>query len=83
MAANRDPYKKNYQQLMMTIWPDKLDEDYEPPVDLPEKARRMAWQYEVAPETGRIHIQVRLTDLTHAWLAVMSRPLLDIGAGAR
>jgi len=64
MAANRDPYKKNYQQLMMTIWPDKLDEDWTPPSELPEKARRMAWQYEVAPETGRIHVQVRLTDLT-------------------
>lgn len=65
MAANsNNPYKKNYRALVMTIWVEMMGEDWTPPTELGEGMRRLAWQYELCPTTNRIHLQVRLTDLT-------------------
>lgn len=64
MAANQGPYKKNYRALVVTIWVEKMKEDWTPPTELGDTMRRLAWQYEICPTTHQIHLQVRRTDLT-------------------
>jgi len=57
-------YKRNYRAVCFTLWTDKLPAGFTMPTALPDGMRVLVYQTEIAPTTGRLHVQVRARSAT-------------------